>query len=132
MRLLGIDGKPESAQDEVLFFCFVVATGSYMLVRPPRVLDKAIVYALIHLPWPARMDFVMRQATNWSRHNRPNLVGWMTRGRFRILMDGAGEALRGMGSSAGWAEQTAFLLSKDGLDYFASLDKAFRALVDSL
>ena len=46
INLLKLESSSTTMQDEVLFSCFVVAVGGYMLLRPPPRLSSDSVYRL--------------------------------------------------------------------------------------
>jgi hypothetical protein len=132
VSLLKLEAEPSSVQDQVLFSCFVVATGAYLFVRPPQALDKVSVYGLTHPPQAARMNFLMHQAILWCKQKRPGLDAWMTLDRFQKLMNSVAEATWGMNGGKDWVEQIDFLRSEEGTGYVRKLERSLKAHIQSL
>ena len=131
IALLKLAGEPESAQDMVLLSCFVSGIGGYLLSQPAAGLDSVKIYRLTHPPQAARMNCLMYQVIGWCKQNRPDLEEWMTLDRFQKLMIVTAEAL-GTECGSVWIEQTAFLKSETGSEYFRELDRKLKAYVSSL
>jgi hypothetical protein len=128
---LKIDAAPANVQDEVMFAIFVVAVAAYLFVRPAFDLDRVTIYKDSHPPQAARMHFLMDQTEGWCSYNRPDLIPWM-RGQFQSLMSATADAVLGKGGAHVWANQTAFLLSDDGLKYISTLREGFKSYVAGL
>jgi hypothetical protein len=74
----------------------------------------------------------MDHAINWCAHNRPELGNWMTLDRFQDLMNRVAQATWGMNGGKDWTDQTAFLRSEDGAEYYRRLDQSLKAFVQLL
>jgi hypothetical protein len=132
LTLLKLEAEPTNVQDQVLFSCFVISVGAYLFVRPAPPLDKAVVYTLTHPPQAARMSCLMEQAIGWCKQNRPDLEAWMTLLRFQRLMNSVAQATWEIHGGRDWAQQTAFLLSEGGSEYFRKLNESLKGFIQSL
>jgi hypothetical protein len=134
VSVLGIDALPEAIQDEVLFSCFAVAVGTFLLLRGIPTLESDTVYKLTHPPPAVRIDGVMQQSILWCRQNRPSLGAWMTPNRFDTLINGVAEIFweASDGVRNEWVAQMKFLQSTDGLEYLRRLGASLAAYVSSL
>lgn len=132
IALLKLHAETLRTQDEILLSCFVAAVGAFFFVRLPVVIDKATIYTLTHPPQAARMNCLMQQAIRWCKQFRPGLEESMPIGRFQSLMTSMAEATLKLNGGRNWVAQTEFLQSQDGIDYFAQLDRHFKAHIQSL
>ena len=78
INLLDLDARSPVRQDQTLLAIFVLAVGTFLFVRPTKLLTPENIYTLCHPPQAARMDFIMRTAVNWCRQNRPAVADWMS------------------------------------------------------
>jgi hypothetical protein len=78
------------------------------------------------------MNFLMHEAMNWCRQNRPGLEASMTASRFRQLMNASTEATLGMSSARVWGDQAAFLESEESAPYLSTLVAGIDAYKQSL
>jgi hypothetical protein len=101
--------------------CFVLAVGTFLFVRPTKFLTPENIYTLCHPPQAARMDFIMRNAVNWCRHNRPALAEWMSPEVFDKIMSTLVYVTPGADAGQGWAAQTTFLQTEIGDTYMKTL-----------
>jgi hypothetical protein len=132
VKLLKLAAEGADTQDQRLFSCFVAAVGAYLFSRPPAPLDKRDIYELTHPPQAARMDCLMQRSIAWCKQNRPELAVWMGPRKFQSLMGAVADATWGMNGGRDWTEQTEFLRSEAGAEYFKKLDKGFKSLLRSL
>lgn len=130
IALLKLAGEPESAHDRVLLSCFVTGIGGYLLNQPAAGLDSVKIYRLTHPPQAARINCFMFHVIGWCKQYRPDLKEWMTLDRFQKLMIVTAEAT--LGAASVWIEQTAFLKSETGSEYFRELDKKLKVYISSL
>jgi hypothetical protein len=121
INLLDLDAKSAVRQDQTLMACFVLAVGTFLFVRPTKPLTPKNIYTLCHPPQAARMDFIMRSAVNWCRHNRPALAEWMSPEVFDKIMGTLAHLTRGAAAGQGWAAQTTFLQTETGDAYMKTL-----------
>lgn len=63
-----------------------LAVGTFLFVRPIKLLSPENIYTLCHPPQAARLDFIMRTAVSWCRQNRPALADWMSPKVFDKIM----------------------------------------------
>jgi hypothetical protein len=129
---LKLEEKDATLQDEVLFSCFVVAVGAFLLARPPVDVDKANVYKLTHPPQAARLNYLMESAIAWCRQNRPSLAAWMTKDRFQRIMKAAAEATWGVNGGLTWEAQITFFQSEAGAEYIRKLGESLKAYAAAL
>jgi hypothetical protein len=132
LPLLNFEKENASDQDQMLFSCFVLATGAFFFTTPPARVNSSNVYTFEHPPQAARMNCVMQQARRWCDFKRPGLNNWMTLERFNIMMNIVVHATWGMNGGKDWSEQTAFFRSEDGTEYFRKLDAGLAAYIESL
>ena len=130
--LLKREQENARVQDEALFASFVVAIGAFLFVRRPTAINSSRIYDLTHPPQAARMNWIMHNAINWCRQNRPDLERWMTKEKFQILMGATATATWGMNGGNDWRAQTIFLQSVDGAEYIRKLDLAVKTHIRSL
>jgi hypothetical protein len=121
LDLLGLDGSAPDREDKVLLACFVVAVGSFLFVRPSKVLTADNIYILCHPAQATRMDFIMRSTVSWCRANRPGLAEWMSPDVFDQIMSTVASVMPGADAGQGWAAQTTFLQTDTGDAYMKAL-----------
>lgn len=111
----------ESGQDEVIFSAFVIAVGSLLFATVPK-RDLSNVYENSHPPHAARMNWIMQNAVQWCRHNKPEVEHLMPLEKWQTLMRQTAIALWGMNGGVNWSDQVAFLRSLKGLEYARRLE----------
>ena len=130
--MLDLGAALPARQDQTLLACFVVAVGTFLFVRPTKVLTPENIRALSHPPQAARMDFIMRNAVSWCRQHRPALAEWMNPDIFDKIIATLAYVTPGADGGEGWAAQTAFLQAEIGDAYMktlaASVDQYIQAL----
>jgi len=126
IKLLQLEAEPAGGQDQMLYSSFVVAVGGYLFVRPRISLEQGEIYTLTHPPQSMRMNYLMQAADSWCRQKRFALLEWMTSDRFDVLMTSAAEVAWGMNGGRDWAEQVAFILSEDGVEYRTRLHESLK------
>ena len=146
---LQIEAEPDSVQDEVLIYCFIVAAISSFYIRPPIQLDNTSAYRLTHPPQALRINYVISAARTWCERERTALVPRLTLERFHGLWLAIDEAMREMKYREGdspevyrfshiegasweitigdWIAQDKFLRSSEGLSYIARV-RTFRPM----
>jgi hypothetical protein len=119
VQALKLDTEPTIVQDEVLLLCFVVAAGSFFLVR--KLNDTNSFYQLTHPPQSVRMMYLMHSAVRWCIRFRPGLEAAVEESRFRTLMDSVATATFGINNPSAWETQVALLSSESGAAYLNEL-----------
>jgi hypothetical protein len=132
VSVLGRDQQPSRVQDEILFFCFVMAVGGFFFTSKPHVIDSSNVYLCDHPPHAARMDLLMKSALRWCAENNRALAAWMTVERFNLIMRIIVQATWGMNRGQSWVEQNAFFGSEDGAEYFRRVGELMNRHLESL
>lgn len=112
----------ETGQDEVLFSAFVIAIGSLLFATVPK-RDLSNIYEHSHPPHAARMNWIMQNAVQWCRHNKPEVEYLMPLEKWQMLMRHAAVAVWGMNGGADWSDQIAFLRSVKGLEYVSRVEE---------
>jgi hypothetical protein len=130
--MLDLGSALPDRQDQTLLACFVIAVGTFLFVRPTKVLTPENIRTLSHPPQAARMDFIMRNAVGWCRQHRPALAEWMNPDIFDKIIATLAYVTPGADGGEGWASQTGFLQAEIGDAYMktlaARLDRYIRAL----
>jgi len=119
-------------QDRTLLACFVLSVGTFLFVRPTKVLTPENIHTLSHPPQAARMDFIMRAAVNWCRRNRPDLAGWIRPEVFDRIFTTLAFVTPGADGGQGWAAQTAFLQAEIGDAYMKILAARVHQYIQAL
>lgn len=121
INMLELEAMLPARQDQTLLACFVLAVGTFLFVRPTKVLTPENVRTLSHPPQAARMDFIMRTAISWCRQHRPVLTDWMSPDIFDKIISTLAYVTPGADGGQGWAAQTAFLQAEIGDAYMKTL-----------
>jgi len=119
--MLDLAAAPPVRQDQTLLACFVLAVGTFLFVRPTKVLTPENIRTLSHPPQAARMDFIMRTAVSWCRQHRRALTDWMSPDIFDKIISTLAYVTPGADGAQGWAAQTAFLQAEIGDAYIKTL-----------
>jgi len=119
--MLDLGAAPPVRQDQTLLASFVLAVGTFLFVRPTKVLTPENIRSLSHPPQAARMDFIMRTAVSWCRQHRRALTGWMSPDIFDKIISTLAYVTPGADGGQGWAAQTAFLQAEIGDAYIKTL-----------
>jgi hypothetical protein len=121
LNLLDLDARSPASQNQTLLACFILAVGTFLFVRPTKLLTPENICTLCHPPQAARMDFITRAAVNWCRRNRPALADWMSPQVFDKIMSTLAYVTPGADDGQGWAAQTTFLQTEIGVTYMKTL-----------
>jgi hypothetical protein len=115
---LHMESDSDEAKDQVLFSLMVVAiSGFFLLHLEGPHCEAHDVLTATHPPSTVRMDFNMRHLQLWAAVNRPAVVDWMTKERFRALTRASVQPTE-IGAIA---KQLEFMRSSAGQSYYQEL-----------
>lgn len=134
VELLKLDGLSTEEQDDVIFSCFAVAVGAFLILRQFPMVTRDTVFKRGYPPPAARLNVIMKQASRWFKQNRPGPQTRMTSERFEALLTGAAEVCweGDIDIQEKWADQVRFLKSPDGLNYLNKLDADLNRYITAL